>query len=102
MRNLAEINSVVAELAREPSSGLITAGDPFIVNTRDAILKVVAQGKVPLISPYRQFAVGRGLISYGPDTVDIFRRSASYVDRILQGELPANLPAQSPDKSSLS
>ena len=101
VRNVGEINSVVAELAREPSSGLITPGDPFIVNTRDAILKVVAQGKVALMSPYRQFAIDGGLISYGPDAADIFRRSASYVDRILKGELPANLPAQSPDKFEL-
>ena len=58
VRNVAEINSVVAELARDPGSGLIAAADPFIVNTRAAILKAVAEGKVPLVSPYRQFAIG--------------------------------------------
>ena len=101
VRNVSEINSVVVELAREPGNSLIAAGDPFIVNTRRAILDAVAQNKVPLISPYRQFTADGGLISYGPDTVDVFRRSASYVDRILKGELPGNLPAQSPDKFEL-
>ena len=89
------------ELARDPGSGLIAAGDPFIVNTREAILKTVAEGKVPLVSPYRQFAIEGSLMSYGPDSADIFRRSASYVDRILKGELPGNLPTQSPDKFEL-
>ena len=56
---------------------------------------------MPVISPYRQFAIEGGLISYGPDTADIFRRSASYVDSILKGELPGNLPAQSPAKFEL-
>jgi len=101
VRNVAEINAVVAELAREPGNSLIAAGDPFIVNTRRAILDAVAQSKVPLISPYRQFTADGGLISYGADTVDVFRRSASYVDRILKGELPGNLPVQSPDKFEL-
>src|SRR3974390_219441 len=101
VRNVAEINSVVAELARDPGSGLIAAADPFIINTRGAILKAVAEGKVPLVAPYRQFAIDGSLMSYGPDIADIFRRSASYVDRILKGELPGNLPAQSPDKFEL-
>src|SRR3974377_2142768 len=101
VRNVAEINSVVAELARDPGRGLIAAADPFIINTRAAILKAVAEGKVPLVSPYRQFAIDGSLMSYGPDIADIFRRSASYVDRILKGELPGNLPAQSPDKFEL-
>src|SRR3974390_2363214 len=60
VRNVAEINLVVAELARDPGSGLIAAADPFIVNTRAAILKAVAEGKVPLVSPYRQFAIDEG------------------------------------------
>jgi len=101
VRNVAEINSVVAELARDPGSGLIAAADPFIVNTRAVILKAVAEGKVPLVAAYRQFAIDGSLMSYGPDIADIFRRSASYVDRILKGELPGNLPAQSPDKFEL-
>jgi len=56
---------------------------------------------LPLISPYRQFVAEGSLMSYGPDTADIFRRSSSYVDRILKGEPVGNLPAQSPDKFEL-
>ena len=54
--------------------------------------------KVPLVSPYKQFAAEGSLMSYGPDTVDIFRRSSSYIDRILRGEKPADLPVQQPSK----
>ena len=71
----------------------------------EAILKAADRHRVPIISPYRQFAVEGGLISYGPDTADIFRRSTSYVDRILKGELPDNLPAHhrtSSNSSSIS
>jgi putative ABC transport system substrate-binding protein len=60
---------------------------------RGVILKSTEQHHVPLIAPYKQFAVDGGLMSYGPDTADIFRRSSSYVDRILKGELPGNLPS---------
>src|SRR3974377_482973 len=63
VRNVAEINSVVAELARDPGRGLIAAADPFIVNTRGAFLKTVAGAKVPLIALYRQFAIDGGLMS---------------------------------------
>jgi putative ABC transport system substrate-binding protein len=79
----------------------MAAGDPFILTVRGAILKAADQYRVPIISPYRQFAVEGSLMSYGPDTADIFRRSASYVDRILKGESPGNLPAQSPNKFEL-
>jgi putative tryptophan/tyrosine transport system substrate-binding protein len=98
VRNVAEINTVIAQLAGDPGSALIAAGDPFILDTRGAILEAAARSKVPLISPYRFFTIEGSLMSYGPDTADIFRRSASYVDRILKGESPGNLPIQAPDK----
>jgi len=101
VRSIAEIDAVVAQAAGEPGSALIAAGDPFILNTRGAILEAAARNKVPLISPYRFFAIEGSLMSYGPDTADIFRRSASYVDRILKGESPGNLPIQAPDKYEL-
>ena len=101
VRNVAEVELAVAELARDPGSGLMAAGDPFILSVRGAIAKAANQHRVPIISPYRQFVVEGSLMSYGPDTADIFRRSASYVDRILKGELPRNLPAQSPTKFEL-
>jgi len=101
VRSVAEVELVVAKLGREPGSGLIAASDPFILAVRGAILKAANQHRVPLISPYRQFVIEGSLMSYGPDTADIFRRSAAYVDRILKGEPPGNLPAQSPVKFEL-
>ena len=101
VRSVADVELAVAKLGREPGSGLLAASDIFIVAVRGAILKAVDQNRVPLISPYRQFVTEGSLMSYGPDTADIFRRSASYVDRILKGELPGNLPAQSPVKFEL-
>jgi putative ABC transport system substrate-binding protein len=101
VRSVAEVELAVAKLGREPGSGLIAASDPFILAVRGAILKAANQHRVPLISPYRQFVIEGSLMSYGPDTADIFRRSAAYVDRILKGEPPGNLPAQSPVKFEL-
>jgi putative tryptophan/tyrosine transport system substrate-binding protein len=101
VRSVAEVELAVAKLGREPGSGLIAASDPFILAVRGAILKAANQHRVPLISPYRQFVIEGSLMSYGPDTADIFRRSAAYVDRILKGEQPGNLPAQSPVKFEL-
>jgi putative ABC transport system substrate-binding protein len=101
VRSVEDVDMAVAGLGREPGSGLIAAGDPYILTAREAILKAADQHRVPIISPYRQFVVEGSLMSYGPDTADIFRRSTSYVDRILKGESPGNLPAQSPNKFEL-
>jgi ABC-type uncharacterized transport system substrate-binding protein len=101
VRSVAEVESAVAKLGREPGSGLIAASDIFILAVRGAILKAADQHRVPLISPYRQFVIEGSLMSYGPDTADIFRRSASYVDRILKGEPPGGLPVQAPVKFEL-
>jgi putative tryptophan/tyrosine transport system substrate-binding protein len=91
VRSATDIETTIAKLAREPNSGLIAASDVYILAAREKISKTADQYRMPVISPYRQFAIEEGLISYGPDTADIFRRSASYVDRILKGELPGNL-----------
>jgi putative ABC transport system substrate-binding protein len=101
VRSVAEIDSTVAKLGREPGSALIAAADPFIIAARGAIANAAHMHRVPIISPYRQFAAEGSLMSYGPDSDDIFRRSSSYVDRILKGEPPGNLPAQSPIKFEL-
>src|SRR6516162_965060 len=101
VRSTADVERTVAELARDQSAGLIIAADVSTVAMRGVILQSTEQHRVPLIAPYRQFAVEGGLMFYGPDTADIFRRSSSYVNRILKGELPGNLPAQSPDKFEL-
>jgi len=101
VRSVADIELAVAKLGREPGSGLIAASDAFLIAVRGVILKAADQHRVPVISPYRQFVIEGSLMSYGPDPVDIFRRSASYVDRVLKGEPPGNLPAQSPVKFEL-
>jgi ABC-type uncharacterized transport system substrate-binding protein len=101
VRNIAEIEAAVAELAREPGSGLVTTADAYILAVRGTILKAANRYRMPVISPYKQFVIEGALMSYGPDTADIFRRSSSYVDRILKGESAGNLPAQSPDKFEL-
>ncbi|MFZ0356161.1 MAG: ABC transporter substrate-binding protein [Pseudolabrys sp.] len=101
VRSAAEVESAIAELGRNPGSGLIAGSDIFIVGMRKVIVGSAEQHRVPVISPYRQFVVDGSLMSYGPDTADIFRRSSSYVDRILKGELPGNLPVQSPSKFEL-
>ena len=101
VQSVADIEQVAAALARDGSGGLIAPGDPYILTTREAILAAAREHRLPVISPYRQFVAEGSLMSYGPDTADIFRRSSSYVDRILRGESVGNLPAQSPDKFEL-
>ena len=101
VRSVAEVELAIANLGSDSGSGLMAAGDPFILAARGAILKAADKHRVPVISPYRQFVIEGSIISYGPDTADIFRRSSSYVTRILKGELPGNLPVQSPDKFEL-
>ena len=94
----AEIESEVGKLAAPPAGGLIVAPDTFTVAHRQTILASVAQHAVPAIHAYRQVVVEGGLMSYAPDTLDIFRRSAGYIDRILKGAKPGDLPAQAPIK----
>jgi putative tryptophan/tyrosine transport system substrate-binding protein len=101
VRSVTEIEATVAELGREPGSGLVATADAYILAIRETILKAASQHQVPVISPYKQFVIEGSLMSYGPDGADIFRRSASYVDRILKGESAGNLPAQSPNKFEL-
>jgi len=101
VRNTAEIEQVIAKLGQEPGSGLIAAADPFTVVQRDAILKSAKTHRVATISSSRQFVIEGGLMSYGPDPSDIFRRAGSYIDRILRGEKAADLPVQSPTRFEL-
>jgi putative tryptophan/tyrosine transport system substrate-binding protein len=94
----AEIDAAVAELAAAPGGGLMVAPDAYTLVHRDLIVQSAAQHRIPAIYSYRQLIREGGLMSYGPETSDIFRRSASYVDRILKGANPAELPAQAPAK----
>jgi putative tryptophan/tyrosine transport system substrate-binding protein len=101
VRQTVDIQSAIAKLARDPSNGLIAASDAFIVDNIQLIAQLTLQQRMPAISPYQQFVAEGGLISYGPDPADIFRRAAGYVDRILKGAKPADLPLQSPDRFEL-
>jgi putative ABC transport system substrate-binding protein len=97
----ADIEQAVAKLAKEPGGGLLVPPDTFTVVHRDLVISSAAQHRVPAIFTYRQFVREGALISYGPETTDIFQRSASYVDRILKGANPGDLPAQAPTKFEL-
>src|SRR5207248_9317728 len=85
----------------EPDSGFIVTSDIFTVRHRELIVAQAAKHRVPAAYPYRFFAASGGLLSYGSDLADLFRRAASYVDRILKGEQPADLPVQAPTKFEL-
>jgi ABC-type uncharacterized transport system substrate-binding protein len=92
------IDEVVAKLGRQPGSALLITPDPYLVVHRGAVVRAAGQYRVPATYSYRQHVQEGGLMSYGADTVDIFKRSASYIDRILKGTSPADLPAQAPVK----
>jgi putative ABC transport system substrate-binding protein len=94
----AEIETVINSLAHTPGSGLVVMPDVFTLAHRDTIILLAAQNNVPAVYTDNAFARDGGLLSYGPDVADIFRRSASYVDRILCGEKPADLAVQLPVK----
>src|SRR5262245_2328266 len=101
VRDEVELEAAIAALANEPPGGLIAAADPFISAHRALITKLTQYHRLPAVYPFRQFVLEGGLMAYGPDTVDIVRRSASYVDRILKGSTPAELPVQQPTKFQL-
>jgi len=94
----ADIKQAIAGLASRPYSGIVVLPDNTTVRYRQLLAEVAAQHRVPAIYPYRYFARSGGLASYGVDTVDLFRRSATYVDRLLNGWKIADLPVQSPTK----
>jgi putative tryptophan/tyrosine transport system substrate-binding protein len=101
VRDAAEIEREVSAFARSASDGLILSTSALAVVHRDLIITLAAQHKLPTVYPERSFAAAGGLISYGPNYGDQFRRAADYVDRILKGEKPADLPVQTPTKYEL-
>ena len=101
VRDAAEIERAVAAFARSSNGGLIVTGSALAVVHRELIIALAARHKLPAVYFGRQSAAGGGLISYGPDTLDQFRRAAGYVDKILKGEKPADLPVQAPTKYEL-
>ncbi len=101
VRSVADIEAAVASLAAQPGGGIVLPPDPFTDANRGAIRTAAERRRMPYIFSVRDFVKEGALMSYGPDVSDIFRRSADYVDRILKGAIPANLPVQRPDKFEL-
>jgi putative ABC transport system substrate-binding protein len=101
MLDAGEIERTVAAFARSPNGGVILTGSTLAVIHRDLIVTLAARHKLPAVYGNRHFVTGGGLISYGPDRVDQYRRAAAYVDRILKGEKPADMPVQAPTKFEL-
>jgi putative tryptophan/tyrosine transport system substrate-binding protein len=101
VRNAAEIEHAVNEFAREPNGGLIVLPSAPTTVHRELIIALAARHRLPAIYPYRGFVAGGGLICYGLDLADQYRGAAAYIDRILRGERPADLPIQEPTKFEL-
>jgi ABC-type uncharacterized transport system substrate-binding protein len=101
MHDATEIETGLTAFARSPQSGLIVLPSPLAVLHRDLIARLAARHKLPAIYPNRLFVAAGGLVSYGSDLLDQNRRAAGYVDRILKGEKPADLPVQAPTKYDL-
>ena len=100
-RGMSELESVVAAQEREPNGGLIVMPDSFTDANREEIISLAARYHLPAVYAYRFFTEHGGLLSYGADLSDNFRRAADYVDRVLKGEKPADLPVQAPTKFEL-
>ena len=98
VRDPSEISRAVEALARSPNGGLIVTASALAVRHRDLITMLAARHRLPAVYPFRHFVTSGGLISYGDDPSDQYRRAAGYVDRILKGEKPGDLPVQAPTK----
>ena len=98
--DLSEMESEIAAFAHSPNGGLVvTVGGT--ASHRDLIIALAAKHRLPAVYPFRYFVSSGGLISYGPDTIEQYRRAADYIDRIFKGEKPADLPVQTPTKYNL-
>jgi putative ABC transport system substrate-binding protein len=96
VRDAAEITQRVATFARDPNGALVMLPGPVTIRHREASIVAEARHRLPTIYPYRFFTVDGGLMSYGSDVPDSYRRAASYIDRILRGAKVAELPVQQP------
>jgi putative tryptophan/tyrosine transport system substrate-binding protein len=101
LRDPSEIESTLTAFAREPNGGVIVSANPLATRHRTLIITLVARLQVPAVYGFRYFVDDGGLISYGPDIINEYRREAEYVDRILRGEKPADLPVQAPTQYEL-
>ena len=101
MRDADEIGPAVSQFARGSNGGLIVLPGSLTLMHRAQIIALAARHRLPAVYPFRYHAADGGLISYGPDSIDPYRRAAGYVDRVLKGEKPADLPVQAPTKYEL-
>jgi putative tryptophan/tyrosine transport system substrate-binding protein len=101
VRDPGDVHRVFDAFAREPNGGLMVLPDISMTNYRETIVALAARHRVPAIYPFRFFATSGGLMSYGTDVVEVFRRAAGYVDRIFKGANPGELPIQAPNKYEL-
>jgi len=101
VRHTSDIERAVAAFARTPNSGLIVTADPAAIVHREGIIALAARHRLPAVYPYRFFVISGGLISYGLDNIEQYRLAAGYVDRILKGDKPGDLPVQAPTKYEL-
>ena len=101
VRDAGEIERAITAFARSPNGGLIVTGSTLVLVHRNLIVTLAARHKLPAVYYYPIFAAAGGLIAYGPDQIDQYRQAAGYVDRILKGEKPADLPVQAPTKYEL-
>jgi putative ABC transport system substrate-binding protein len=101
VRSPAEIESVLADIGRDEAQGLVIMPENFMSIHRALIIEQAARLRVPAIYPFRYFATDGGLVACGPDMFDLYRRTSVYVDRILRGGKPADLPVQEPSKVDL-
>ena len=101
VRDAAEIERVITAFARSANGGLIATGGQASVSSRVDFLSLPSRHRLPAVYPYRFYVEDGGLISYGPDLPGLFRQAAGYVDRILKGEKPVDLPVQAPTKYEL-
>ena len=97
-----EIRRAITDFAREPNGGLIVSGGARAVLYRELIVMLAVQSGLPAVYPFRTFVSAGGLMSYGADSIYVYREAARYVDRILKGEKPADLPVQAPPSTNLS
>jgi putative ABC transport system substrate-binding protein len=100
-RDVGAIERAVMSFARSSNGGLIVTSSRFAVVNRNLIITLAARHRLPAVYPYRHYVMGGGLVCYGPDQIGQFRRAASYVDRVLKGEKPGELPVQAPTKYEL-
>jgi len=101
LRDVGEIERTIADFARSPNGGLVVLPSGLSFIHRELIIGLAARHRLPAVYPFRSFVEDGGLICYGPDAIDQLRRAAGYVDRILKGEKPADLPVQAPTKYEL-